>query len=306
MKLLSFFKNTSSTTDMTVGDPRKVIIAFAGPVFLSQLFQQLYNTADTFIVGKNLGTEAMAAVSSSGTLIFLLVSFFIGAAMGAGVVISRYYGAGDAEKVSRAVHTNITFGLLCGAALTVIGVFMTPYMLVWMNTDPDVLPSAIEYFRYYFLGAIPLVMYNICRSIMNAVGDSKRPLYYLIFSSLLNIALDVLFLRGFGWGVWSAAFATVLSQAASVVLCAVHLFKKGNIFTVEIKKLRIHGDMLREMLKYGLPAGVQNSVIAIANVIVQSKVNVFGKYATAAYGAHSKIEGFGFLPINSFNMATTT
>ena len=226
--------------------------------------------------------------------------------MGAGVVISRYFGAGNRENVSRAIHTNIVFGLISGIFLTVIGVAFTPTFLVWMQTDPDVLPEAVEYFRYYFFGSVGLVMYNICRGIMNAVGDSKRPLYYLIFSSVLNIVLDVLFVGVCGFGVWSAALATVISQIASVVLCMIYLFKKGNVFTVEIKKLRMHGDMFKEIIKYGLPSGVQNSVIAFANVIVQTQINGFGKYATAAYGTHAKIEGFGFLPMTSFNMATTT
>lgn len=294
------------TKDMTQGGIYSNILVFALPILLSQVFQQLYNTADSLIVGRYLGTESLAAVSSSGTLIFLLISFFNGTAMGAGVVISRYFGAGDRDKVSRAIHTNIAFGLVSGVFLTIIGVLFTPTFLVWMNTDPDVLPEAIDYFRYYFLGSLALVMYNICRGIMNAVGDSKRPLYYLIFSSLLNIALDLLFVGLFKWGVWSAALATVISQMASVVLCMVYLCKKGNLFSVEIKKLRFHGDMLKEIIRYGLPSGVQNSVIAFANVIVQTQINGFGKYAMAAYGTHAKIEGFAFLPMMSFNMATTT
>lgn len=291
---------------MTEGGIYSPMIAFALPIMFSQIFQQLYNTADSLIVGHYLGTDALAAVSSSGTLIFLLVSFFNGTAMGAGVVISRYFGAQNDENVSKAIHTNIAFGLVSGALLTVIGVAFTPTFLVWMKTDPDVLPEAIEYFRYYFLGAIPLIMYNICRGIMNAVGDSRRPLIYLIVSSLLNIALDVLFVGVLGWGVWSAAIATVISQLTSVVLCMIYLSKKGNIFSVELRKLRFHKDMLIEIIKYGLPSGVQNSVIAFANVIVQTQINSFGKYATAAYGTHAKIEGFAFLPMMSFNMATST
>jgi putative MATE family efflux protein len=297
---------SKGTKDMTKGGIYSQIIYFALPIMLSQIFQQLYNTADSLIVGHYLGTNALAAVSSSGTLIFLLVSFFNGTAMGAGVVISRYFGAGNRENVSKAIHTNIAFGLVSGIFLTVIGVLFTPTFLVWMRTDPEVLPEAIEYFRYYFLGSIGLVMYNICRGIMNAVGDSKRPLYYLIFSSVLNILLDVLFVGALGWGVWSAALATVISQVASVVLCMIYLCKKGNIFSVEIKKLRFHGDMFGEIIKYGLPSGVQNSVIAFANVIVQTQINGFGKFATAAYGTYAKIEGFAFLPMMSFNMATTT
>ncbi len=296
----------SHTKDMTVGNPYSQMISFALPILLSQLFQQLYNTADALIVGNFLDTNALAAVSSSGTLIFLFVSFFMGTSMGAGVVISRYFGAGDADRVSRAIHTNIAFGLVSGVILTVVGVILTPTMLVWMNTDPDVLPQAIEYFGVYFAGVLALVMYNIFRGILNALGDSRRPLYYLIFSSVLNIALDLLFVGAFRWGVWSAALATVISQVASCVLCLIHLMKKGNIFTVEIKKIRFHGDMLKEIIRFGLPSGVQNSVIAFANVIVQTQINSFGKFATAAYGTHAKIEGFGFLPITSFNMATTT
>ena len=299
-------KSYRNTRDMTTGKISSQMISFALPIFLSQVFQQLYNTADAFIVGQFLGTKALGAVTSSGTLIFLLTSFFIGTTMGAGIVISRYFGEGTADKVSRAIHTNIAFGLACGVVLTVVGVIFTPTFLVWMNTDEEILPFAIEYFRYYFLGGIALVMYNICRSIMNALGDSKRPLYYLIFSSVLNILLDVLFVGIIGWGVWSAALATVISQMASVVLCLIYLCKKGNIFTIEFKKIRFHLDMLGEIIKYGLPSGVQNSVIALANVVVQSQINSFGYFATTAYGVHAKVEGFGFLPITSFNMATTT
>ena len=299
-------RRSESVKDMTQGNPYSQIIAFALPIFLSQVFQQLYNTADTLIVGRFLGTNALAAVSSSGTLIFLLVSFFNGTSMGAGVVVSKYFGAKDNDKISRAIHTNIVFSLLCGVVLTLVGVFLTPTFLVWMKTDPDVLPEAIEYFRYFFLGSLAMIMYNACRGIMSALGDSKRPLYYLIFSSLLNVALDVLFVAGFGWGVWSAAVATVLSQAASVVLCLRHLLVKDQIYSVRLKKLRIDKAMLLEILRYGLPAGVQNSVIAFANTIVQTQINSFGKYATAAYGTHGKIEGFAFLPIVSFNMAIST
>lgn len=299
-------KRSSHTTDMTAGNPYSLILGFALPVFLSQVFQQLYNTADAFIVGKFLGTNALAAVTSSGTLVFLMISFFDGTAMGAGVVISRYFGAGDQRQVSRGIHTVLAFGILSGLLLTVIGVAFTPTFLVWMQTDPEVLPEAIEYFRYYFLGGLALVLYNICRSIMNALGDSRRPLYYLIFSSLLNIILDLVFIAGLHRGVWAAAVATVVSQAASVVLCMRYLLQKGNIFTVELRKIRFHRDMLLEIIRYGLPSGVQNSVISLANVIVQSQINTFGKLATAAYGTHAKIEGFAFLPIISFNMASTT
>ena len=299
-------KKTAHVLDMTEGNPYSLMLRFTMPVLLSQVFQQLYNTADAFIVGRYLGTNALAAVTSSGNLIFLMVSFFMGLGMGGGVVISRYFGAKDEKQASRSVHTMMAFGLVCGLVLTIVGVAFTPTFLVWMRTDPEVMPEAVAYFRDYFLGALAVVMYNICCSIMNAVGNSKRPLYYLIFSSLVNIVLDLLFIGGFGWGVWAAAVATVISQAVSVVLCMVYLLQEGNIYTVELRKIRFHRDILREVVSYGLPSGVQNSVIAFANVIVQTQINSFGRLAMAGYGVHAKIEGFVFLPVNSFNMAATT
>lgn len=294
------------TRSLTEGSPYAVILRFALPIFLSQVFQQLYNAADSIIVGQFLGTDALAAVSSSGSLIFLMISFFNGTALGAGVVISHCYGARDEDGVSRAIHTDLAFGLTAGFILTVAGVALTPTFLGWMGTDEEVLPEAIEYFRYYFLGVLAIVLYNICTGIMNAVGDSKRPLYYLIFSSLTNVALDLLFIGLFRWGVWAAAVATTISQAVSCVLCLWRLTRKGRVYSVELRKIRFHRDMLRRIIRYGLPAGIQNSVIGLANVIVQSQINSFEKLAMAAFGSHSKIEGFAFIPITSFNMAMTT
>ncbi len=200
--------------------------------------------------------------------------------MGAGVTISRYFGAGDYESVSRAIHTDVMIGLISGVVLTFVGVWLTPTFLRWMGTAPEVLPDAVAYFRYYFFGILAVVLYNICKSIMNALGDSRRPLYYLVISSLTNIVLDLLFIGVFHWGVWAAAMATTISQAVS--------------------------KMLGEIVRYGLPSGVQNSVIGFANVIVQSNINAFGKVAMAAYGAYSKLEGFAFLPVMSFTMSLTT
>ncbi len=297
---------SNTATDMTQGAPWKLISGFALPVFLSQLFQQLYNTIDSLIVGKVLGTNSLAAVSSSGNLIFLLTSFFIGATMGAGIVISRYFGSKEFDKVSRAVHTNVALGLASGLLLTVVGVVFTPTFLKWMKTDPAIMDEAVSYFRFYFAGAIAIVLYNTFKSIMNAVGDSKRPLYYLVFSSILNVLLDLLFVAVFHWGVWAAALATTISQAASVVLCLIQFSKEGTVYRLELKKLGFDWPIFREILRYGIPAGVQNSVIGFANVIVQKNINSFMRTATAAYGVYSKIEGFAFLPINSFTMALTT
>ena len=299
-------QNTSGTKIMTEGKVKKLILQFAIPIFFSQLFQQLYNTADSLIVGRYLGKGPLVAVSSSGPLIFLLVSFFTGTAAGAGVVISRYFGAKDEERVGRAVHTNVAFGLVAGLVVTVIGVAFTPAILKIMKTDPSVLPDSIAYFRYYFLGVLANVMYNIFTSIMNAVGDSRRPMVYLIFSSVLNILLDLLFIGVFHLGVAWAAIATTISQLVSALLCLKRLLKKGTVYQVSFGKVRFHRDMLQEILKYGLPTGVQNSVIGLANVILQSNINSFGEDAMAGYGSYVKLEGFAFLPITCFSMAMTT
>ena len=287
---------------MTKGSPWRLIAGFALPVLLSQVFQQLYNTADTLIVGRFLGDGALAAVSSSGPLIFLLVSFFEGLTLGAGIAISRYFGAGDDARVERAIHTNIVVSFLSGIALSVFGVLLTPSILRWMGTDPEVLPEAISYFRYYFAGVLAVVLYNACKSIMNALGDSKRPLYYLLLSSATNVALDILFIGGFRWGVWSAAVATVISQAISVVLCLMQLSRKTARYRLQWAKLRIDREMLGQIVRYGLPSGIQNSVIGFANVIVQANINTFGKITIAACGTYSKLEGFAFLPITSFTI----
>ena len=299
-------KNMQGTMSMTTGNVKKVMIAFAMPVFLSQLFQQLYNTADSLIVGRFLGKQALAAVSSSAFLIHLFTSLMFGIAIGAGVVISHYFGAGDHETVSDSVHTTVAFGVLAGLILTIAGVALSPVLLRWMGTAPEVMEDSVAYFRNYFLGALAVMLYNVFTGIMNALGDSKRPLYYLMFSSALNVALDILFIAGFGMGVGSAAVATVISQAASALLCWLHLRKPGTIYRLQIGKIRFHGHLLKEVVRLGLPTGVQNSVIALANVTVQSHINSFGADAMAGCGAYSKLQGFAFLPIMSFALALTT
>lgn len=296
----------NTTKLLTVGDPKRVITAFAMPIFLSQLFQQLYNTADAWIVGTYLGKDALAAVGSSGSLIFLLISFFVGTSMGAGVVISKLFGAGDEDGVSRAVHTNVLLSLICGVVLTAVGVFLTPSILRWMNTDEAVMPQSTAYLAYYFAGALAMVMYNAFKGVMNAVGDSKRPLYYLIVSALLNIALDWLFIAVLGGGIEWAAIATTISQFVSAILCLIQLLKKGTVYRLSFRKLRIDRQMLGSIIRYGVPTGIQNSVIGFANVMVQSNINTFGDDAMAACAAYSKIEGFAFLPITSYSMALTT
>lgn len=282
------------------------MLLFALPVFLGNVFQQLYNAFDAWCVGNYIGDDALAAVSSSGSLIFMMVSFFNGVAMGAGVVIARAFGARQYDTMRKAIHTAIAFGLVTGVLLTIAGVALTPTILRWMGTPADVLPQSIEYFRYYFCGAIFTVMYNIFVGILHAVGDSKHPLYYLIFSASVNIGLDMLFVAGLGLGVGSAAIATTISQGVSALLCFVHLLRIDASYRVSIREIRFHGESLKQIVRYGLPSGVQNSVIALANVFVQSNINSFGKAAMAGCGSYSKLEGFAFLPVTCFTQALST
>ncbi len=293
-------------TKLLEGSIWKGIVSFAIPMFLGNLFQQLYNTVDSLIVGKFLGSEALAAVTSSGSLIFLMVGFFNGIAMGAGVIISKYFGAKDYDNLKRAVHTDVAFGLVAGALLTLIGMILAPQMLIWMGTPADVLPNSIAYFRTYFMGSVAFVMYNIVMGILQATGDSKHPLYYLILSSIINVILDLLFVGVFRLGVASAALATAISQATSALLCFIRLVRTKEVYQVHVREIRFHLDMLKQIIRIGLPTGMQNSIIAIANVVVQSNINAFGMLAVAGSGVYSKIEGFVFLPITCFSMSLTT
>ena len=298
-------KNTDNN-DLTTGSIVGKIIMFAVPIFLGNLFQQLYNTVDALIVGQFIGDEALAAVTSIGSLSFLLVGFFNGTANGAGVIISKYFGAKNEEGVERSVHTAIAFGLLCGLLMTVVGFFLAPQILTLMDTPTDVFHSSEMYLRVYFLGSIALVMYNVCMGILQAVGDSRHPLYYLMISSCVNVALDLLFCGLLGRGVEFAALATVISQFFSVMLCLRRLTHTREVYRVTLKKVRFDLPMLKQIVHIGLPSGLQNSIISIANVFVQSNINAFGKYAMAGSGAYFKLEGFGFLPITCFALASTT
>ena len=293
-------------TSLLQGSIWKGMTAFAVPILLGQIFQQLYNTADALIVGRYLSDSEYAAVTSTGSLVFLLVGFFGGIAVGAGVVIARYFGAKDDTRLSISVHTTVLFGIAAGVFLTVFGMIFTPWMLDMMGTPQEVMPYSVSYFRYYFAGAMAIVLYNLCMGILRAVGDSTHPLYYLIFSSLVNIALDFLFVGVLGWGVWSAALATTISQFVSVILCLFRLFRYKTSYQLRLRRLRMDMPMLREIIRYGLPSGVQNSIIAFANVIVQTNINSFGQDTVAGCGTYAKLEGFAFLPITCFTMALTT
>ena len=292
--------------NLTEGVIWKKLLFFALPILLGQIFQQLYNTFDSLIVGKFLGDQALAAVSSSGSLIFMLVGFFQGVAMGAAVIIAKEFGAKNYKTMRVAIHTDVAFGLTAGITLTILGVVFTPVILRWMNTPADVLSQSIEYFRFYFCGAIFTVMYNIFVGILQAVGDSRHPLYYLIFSSMVNVVLDLVLVGGFRLGVGAAALATTISQGLSAVLCLIQLLRSSGEYRLNLREIGFHLDSLKNIVRYGLPSGIQNSVIALANLVVQTNINGFGQAAMAGCGAYFKVEGFAFLPITCFAQGLTT
>ena len=296
----------NSQNRLTTGSvPRKMLL-FALPIFLSNLFQQLYNAVDSLIVGQFIGQQALAAVSSSSSLILLLIGFINGVSLGAGVLIARFYGAEDEEHLERAVHTTLALGLAAGAVLTVLGVVLSPLILHWMGTPADVIDNSILYFRVYFLGSIAVVLYNMGASILQSVGDSRSPMVYLILASLTNVVLDLLFVAVFRWGVGSAALATILSQILSAFLAFRRLTRTQACYRVNWRRIRFEGPMLRQVVTLGIPSGVQSSVVSLANVIVQANINAFGSAAMAGCGAYSKIEGFAFLPVTCFALALST
>ena len=277
------------------------MLLFAIPIFFSNLFQQMYNAVDSLIVGNFIGDEALAAVGSSGSLIFLLTGFVNGVSLGAGVLVARHFGSVDDDSLRRTVHTTVALGLAAGAALTVIGIAFTPQILRWMGTPDNVIGNSVIYFRIYFMGSIPVVLYNVGAGILQSTGDSRSPMCYLIAASLLNVVLDLLFIAGFHMGVGSAAVATILSQTLSAFLAFRKLSREKSAFGVRWRQVRF-----RAVIRQGVPSGVQNSVISLANVVVQASINSFGSQAMAGCAAYTKVEGFVFLPITSFSMALAT
>lgn len=292
--------------NLTEGSVYQKIIFFALPILVGQIFQQLYNTFDSLIVGRFLGDQALAAVSSSGSLIFMMVGFFQGVAMGAGVIIAKEFGAKNEKSMRLAMHTDVAFGLAAGVILTILGVVFSPIILRWMNTPGDVLPQSVSYFRVYFCGSIFSILYNIFVGILQAVGDSRHPLYYLILSSMINVVLDLILVGGLGLGVWAAALATVAAQAISAALCLIQLLRAEESCRLVLREIGFHMESLKSIVRFGLPSGVQNSVIALANIVVQSNINSFGQYAMAGCGAYFKVEGFAFLPITCFAQGLST
>ncbi len=304
---LSLNKQKSKTSvNLTEGPIIKNILLFAIPLFVGQLLQQFYNMADAWVIGNYADNDAFAAVSSAGSMTFLIVGLFNGISIGGGVIISKYFGAGDKENVVKAIHTNFLFGILASILSTIVGLLLMPHILVWMKTPESVMPNSLSYFTIYFGGVSTVIMYNICMSIMRSLGDSIHPLYYLILSSIVNVILDLLFVAVFGWGVAGAGIATIIAQGISVVLCLIRMCRVEDYTRLDFRKIHFYKDMMIEVIKQGLPTGIQNAVISIGNLTVQTNINSFGSYAMAGVGAYSKIEGFVFLPIMSMSMSMPT
>ena len=292
--------------DMTEGSIPKHILTFALPLLVGNIFQQLYNMVDTWVVGNYVSSEAMAAVGSVGPIINMLIGFFLGLASGAGVVISQYYGAKNDEGVSETVHTSLAMTLVMAVLFTGIGTAMTPFMVDMMATPDNVRPETITYLTIYFSGVTGLMLYNMGAGILRAVGDSRRPFYFLVISAVLNTVLDLLFVIAFGMGVAGVALATILSQFVSAILVITVLLRSSSSIRFRPRKLRIAWATMRRIVKVGIPAAVQMAITSFSNVFVQKYVNFFGSDAMAGWTAYNKVDAFLFMPMQSIALASTT
>ena len=285
----------------------KQLLLFFFPIVLGTFFQQIYNTADAIVVGRFVGTEALAAVGgSTSQIINLIVGFFVGLSSGATVVISQYYGAHDRENLSKALHTAFAFSLVGSVVITTMGLICSPILLRVMNTTEEVIGPSATYLRIYFGGILFVFIYNIGSSILRAVGDSRRPLYYLIVCCIINIVLDIVLVVGLGMGVAGAAIATVFAQGVSAVLVVMALCRSTDLFRLEIRKIRFHREALELLIKIGLPAGLQSVMYSFSNVIIQTALNAFGTNTMAAWTACGKIDSFFWMVINAFGISITT
>ncbi len=299
-------KGKSKNNLMTEGNILKQIILFSIPLILGNFLQQMYNTVDSIIVGNYIGSNALAAVGSSTSLIALLIGFSQGIAVGAGIVISQLLGAKNKKDAKIAIHTALSLSIILGLILTIVGIFLSPQILRLMKTPSEVMIESISYLRIYFVGVIFNIIYNMSAGILNASGNSKIPLIYLGIASVTNIVLDLILIVILNMGVEGATIATDISQVVSCVLALLFLIRVNADYKVSLREIRIHKNMAARIIKIGLPTGIQNMVISFSNVLVQSSVNVFGAKAIAGFGAYMKIDGFNILPALSFSMAITT
>ncbi len=293
--------------DITQGVIWKQLLVYFFPILLGTFFQQLYNTADAVIVGQFVGTRALAAVGgSTGTLVTVVVNLFVGIASGTTVLVAQRVGARDAGAVSRAVHTSAAISLMGGAAFTVIGLLLARPALAAMGTPADIMDYSLTYLRVYFLGCIPSFFYNIGAGVLRAVGDTKRPLYFLVAACLTNIVLDLVFVVGFDWEVFGAAAATVISQVISAVLAWVYLARSQGPLRLEARQVRLHKNAFSNVMRVGVPAALQSNMYTISNILIQASINSFGTDTVAAWTAFGKLDGFFWMISGAFGIAVTT
>lgn len=298
--------NKSKSTDLIHGHIAKSIFWFSVPLLIGNLFQQLYNTVDAYVVGNFVSKEALAAVGASSPIINMLIGFFMGLATGAGVIIAQYFGAGDNGRLKKAVHSSAALTLVMSLLLTVIGIIGTNPMLHAIGIPADVFHDSSTYLMIYFAGISFNLIYNMGSGILRAMGDSKRPLYFLIIACIVNIILDFLFVKYLHMGVAGAGYATLIAQAISAILVVIVLIRSEGPHQLFWKQIRFHFPILKKIIMVGLPTGIQQSIVSLSNVIVQSYVNAFGSSVVAGYSATIRIDGFVNLPLQSFNMAVTT
>ena len=292
--------------DITEGVIWKGIIRFSAPLLVGNLFQQLYNMVDSVIVGNFVGTGALAAVGSTMAIINMLVGLFMGMSSGAGVVLAQRYGAKDEQGTQETIHTAICIQIIASLFITVLGILLAPWAVDMTQTPADIRDDAILYLRIFFLGAVPLFLYNGSAGMLQAVGDARRPLIYLIIASVTNIALDLLFVIKFGMGVAGVAIATIIAISISAVLGVSTLMRDDDIYRVSLRKLRLHRNALAKIIKVGVPAGLQSSIISLSNVVVQRYINIYGTAVVAGSSAFNKIDAFIVMPFMSLSLAATT
>ena len=294
------------STDLTKGNIARVVLTFAFPIFVGQIFQNLYNSVDSIVVGRYVGTTALAAVSSCGNISQLLVGFFVGLSAGASVLFARYFGAKNYPVLEKAIHTATIFSLALGGAMAVAGILLTPQLLRLVQCPKNVWGEAEIYLRIYFVGIMFTSVYNICSGVLQAVGDSKNPLKILMISSVLNILLDQLFVVTLKMGVAGVGLATILSQGISVLIIVRLMLVTNDVFRIRLTKLRIDWQELKKILQLGLPSAIQSSLISISNIFIQRYINGFGSAAMAGIGAGQKIDRFSGLMAQSIGLASTT
>lgn len=300
-------ERSERVNNITEGVIWKQLLIYFFPLMFGTFFQQLYNTVDSIVVGQVLGKEALSAVGgATGTLINLLVGFFVGMSNGATVTVAQHYGSKDKESVSKTVHTAIMLSLIGGIVIMVVGIVVAPTALRWMNTPEDILHYSLTYIRVFFLGMIPNLVYNMGTGILRATGDSKRPLYFLMVGCFTNIVLDILFVAVIPWGVMGAALATIISQALSAILVVLTLMKTDDCYKLELRKVKIHIPYLKQIIRIGIPSGMQSLMYSSTNLIIQTNINGFGTNAVAAWTALGKIDGIFWMIMSSLGISITT